>query len=95
MGLINLFTWSKHEDTLSPEGGECDSEQLPWWSSGYDAHPTVRDWGFDPLLRHWTFRSVGTHCYIILIFQNQMDKKNFLFMLLNLKELNSARKTDS
>ena len=52
MGFINLFVWSKHEDALSPEGGECHGEQLPWWSSGYDTHPECERPGFDPLLRH-------------------------------------------
>ena len=26
MGFTDLFVWSKHEDTLSPEGGECDGK---------------------------------------------------------------------
>ena len=28
-----------YEDMLSPWMGECDSNQVSWWSSGYDAHP--------------------------------------------------------
>ena len=51
-GFIDLFVWSKREDTLSPEGGECDGGQLPLWSSGYDARPECERLGFDPPLRH-------------------------------------------
>ena len=63
---IHWLIWSKHEDTLPPEGSECHGGQMPWWSSGYDAHLECERPGSDPPLRHWIFRSVGTHCYIVM-----------------------------
>ena len=39
------------------------SEQLPWWSSGYDACLECKRPGFNSPLRHWIFQSVRTHCY--------------------------------
>ena len=38
--------------------------QLVWWSSGFDTHLECERPRFDGSLRHWLFRSVGTHCYI-------------------------------
>ena len=26
MEFTDLFVWSKHEDTISPKGGECDGK---------------------------------------------------------------------
>ena len=37
-----------HEDMLSPWRGECDLDQCPWWSSGYDALLDSERLGFDP-----------------------------------------------
>ena len=63
---IHWLVWSKHEDTLSPEGGECDGGQLPWWSSGYDTCLECERLGSIPPLRHWIFQSVRTHYYSII-----------------------------
>ena len=42
----------------------CHGGQLPWWSGGYDTRLECERLGFDPLLRHWIFWPVRTHCYI-------------------------------
>ena len=44
-----------HEDILSPWRGECDSDQCPRWSGGYDACLDSETPGFDPQLRHRVF----------------------------------------
>ena len=57
-----------HEDVLSPWMEEYDSDQCPWWSSGYDAVPDNERSGFDPPLRQRIFSdhvTFSTHCYII------------------------------
>ena len=57
-----------HEDVLSPWMEEYDSDQRPWWSSGYNAVPDNERLGFDPPLRHRIFLdhvTFSTHCYII------------------------------
>ena len=62
-----------YEDVLSPWKDECDSDQCPWWSSGYDAVPDNERLGFDPPLRHSIFLdhvTYLTHCYIILNFSS-------------------------
>ena len=41
-----------HEDMLSLWRGECDSDQVSWWSSGYDTCLDSMKPGFNPLLRH-------------------------------------------
>ena len=41
-----------HEDMLSLWRGECDSDQVSWWSSGYDTCLDSMKQGFNPLLRH-------------------------------------------
>ena len=55
-----------HEDILSLWRGECDSDQVSWWSSGYDTY--LEKPGFNPLLRHRIFIGMliftySTNCY--------------------------------
>ena len=44
-----------HEDVLSPWRGECNSDQCPWWSSGYDAVQDNERLGFDPPIEAQNF----------------------------------------
>ena len=44
-----------HENMLFPWRGECDSDQCPRWSSGYDAHPDNKRPGFNPPMRQIIF----------------------------------------
>ena len=78
-GFTDLFVWSKHEDTLSPEGvnvmvdssclGGLAVMMLAW---------NARDWGSIP---HWgTLNfSVRTHCYIDLKTENSISTYYFAF----------------
>ena len=50
-----IFKLETHEDMLSPWRGECDSDQVSWWSSSYDTHLDSERLGFDSLLRHRLF----------------------------------------
>ena len=55
-----------HEDMLSPWRDECDWDQCPWLSSGYDALLDSERLGFDPHFRQRTFSdrvTYSTHCY--------------------------------
>ena len=54
-----------HEDMLSPWRGECDYEQHPEWSNGYDAHPDNKRPGFNASFRHRIYSDYVTysaHC---------------------------------
>ena len=71
MGFGDLFVSSKHEEMLFPEGGECNSE-LDRCLGGLVVMMltrNARDRGSIPPLRHWIFRSGGTHCYIKITLQ--------------------------
>ena len=64
VGLTDLFVWSKHEDTLSPEGGECDGK-LNRCLGGLAVMTlarNARDRGSIPRWGTLNF-SVRTHCY--------------------------------
>ena len=57
-----------HEDMLFPWKGECDSDQVSWWPSSYDAYLDSERPGSDHPLRHiFFFRSLtvtySSHCY--------------------------------